>query len=81
VNVHDQTSYVTASNNITASYEKTATMTKDPNDSYAWAGLAQDEAKNVYLAGYQADTLYPTWQDTIAMRPNNWNGDTQQKKQ
>lgn len=79
VNVHDHTSYVTASNNITASYEKTATMTKDPNDSYAWAGLAQDEAKNVYLAGYQADTLYPTWHDTIAMRPNNWNGDAQQK--
>lgn len=79
VNVYDATSFVTASNNITASYEKTATMTKDPNDSYSWAGLAQDEAKNVYLAGYQADTLYPTWQDTIAMRPNNWNGDTQQK--
>jgi hypothetical protein len=79
VNVYDHTSYVTASNNITASYERTAAMTADPNDSYAWAGLAQDEDKNVYLAGYQADTLYPTWHDTIAMRPNKWNGNAQQK--
>ncbi len=79
VNVYDHTSYVTASNNITASYERTAAMTADPNDSYAWACLAQDEDKNVYLAGYQSDTLYPTWHDTIAMRPNKWNGNAQQK--
>lgn len=79
INVHDNTSFVTESNNITASYERTSTMTADPNDSYAWAGLAQDEENNVYLAGYQADTLFPTWKDTIAMRPNKWNGNAQQK--
>lgn len=79
VNVHDNTSFVTASNNITASYERTAGMTADPNDSYAWAGVVQDENNNVYLAGYQADTLFPTWRDTIAMRPNTWNGNAQTK--
>ena len=79
INKHDKTSLVTESNNITASYERTADMTADPTDSYAWTGVAEDENGNVYLAGYQADTLFPTWKDTIPMRPNTWNGNSQNK--
>ena len=79
LNVHNSTSYVTQSTLLTASYVKAEGMTKDPNDSYAWVGVAQDENGNVYLAGYQADTIFPTWQDTIPMRPNSWDGNSQQK--
>ena len=67
------------SNNITFSTVKTAAMTAEPLDCYAWAGVAQAEDSTVYLAGYQADTIFPTWQDTIAMRPNGWNGSSSTK--
>lgn len=79
LNVHDNTSFVTHSTLISSSYVKAEGMTADPNDSYAWAGVAEDENGYIYLAGYQADTLFPTWQDTVAMRPNTWNGNSQTK--
>lgn len=74
LNVHDNTSFVTHSTLLSSSYYKTESMTDDPNDSYAWAGVAEDENGYIYLAGYQADTIFPTFQDTIPMRPNAWNG-------
>lgn len=38
------------------------------NDAFSWAGVVQDEDGFVYLAGYHADTLLPTWKDSIAPR-------------
>ena len=67
------------SNNITFSTVKTASMTAEPLDCYAWAGVAQAEDSTVYLAGYQADSIFPTWQDTIAMRSNGWDGSSSTK--
>ena len=67
------------SNNLTFSTVKTAEMTAEPLDSYAWAGVVQAEDSTVYLAGYQADSIFPTWQDTIPMRPNSWNGNSTTK--
>ena len=76
LNVHNNTSFVTHSTLLSSSYVRTESMTADPNDSYAWAGVVEDENGYVYLAGYQADTIFPTWHDTIPMRPNAWNGNS-----
>ena len=74
INMYDQNGQMVASNNITTNSMEDAKW----SDSYAWAGIAQDD-EYVYLAGYQADTLYPTWDKEIPMRPNAWDGKSNSK--
>lgn len=43
-------------------------------EAFSWADAAQDEAGYIYITGLQADTLLPTWNDSIVPR-KAWNTD------
>lgn len=74
INMYDKNGQLVASNNMALTKDSIMVGSKKVarNDAFAWAGLAQDAEGYVYLAGYQADTLLPVWNDTIAPR-KAWN--------
>lgn len=74
INMYDKDGQLLGSNNIALTKDTLVINGKKVarNDAFAWAALAQDAEGYVYLAGYQADTLLPVWNDTIAPR-KAWN--------
>ena len=65
---------------VMADMEQKDYMTKEPKDSYAWAGLVQDAEGNTYLVGYQAGDLIPRVnKDTVHARTREWDGDGSSK--
>jgi len=74
INIYDKDGQLLGSNNMALTKDTLVVNGKKVarNDAFAWAGLAQDAEGYVYLAGYQADTLLPVWNDSIAPR-KAWN--------
>ncbi len=74
INMYDKDGQLLGSNNIALTKDTLVINGKKVarNDAFAWAALAQDAEGYVYLAGYQADTLLPVWNDSIAPR-KAWN--------
>ena len=74
INIYDKDGQLLGSNNMALTKDTLVINGKKVarNDAFAWAALAQDAEGYVYLAGYQADTLLPVWNDSIAPR-KAWN--------
>ena len=77
INIYDKDGQLLGSNNMALTKDTLVINGKKVarNDAFAWAALAQDAEGYVYLAGYQADTLLPVWNDSIAPRKaSNYSG-------
>ena len=74
INIYNANGQLVGSNNMALTKDTIIVGGKKVarNDAFAWAALAQDAEGYVYLAGYQADTLLPVWNDSIAPR-KAWN--------
>lgn len=74
INIYDKDGQLLGSNNMALTKDSIMVNGKKVarNDAFAWAALAQDAEGYVYLTGYQADTLLPVWNDSIAPR-KAWN--------
>lgn len=70
INIYNANGQLVGSNNMALTKDTIIVGGKKVarNDAFAWAALAQDAEGYVYLAGYQADTLLPVWNDSIAPR-------------
>lgn len=75
INVYDNKGNMVASNNMSfTNYDSIVVDGKKVKrkEAFSWAGVASDEEGYVYVAGQQADTLLPVWNDSIAPR-KAWN--------
>jgi hypothetical protein len=75
INLLDKNGNVVASNNMSfTNYDSILVDGKlvKRKDAFNWAGAALSEDSFVYVAGAQADTLLPVWNDSIAPR-KAWN--------
>ena len=75
INLYDKNGNVVASNNMSfTNYDSIVVDGKKVKrkEAFSWAGVAIDEDSFVYVAGAQADTLLPVWNDSIAPR-KAWN--------
>lgn len=74
INIYDKDGQLLGSNNMALTKDSIMVNGKKVarNDAFAWAALAQDAEGYVYLTGYQADTLLPVWNESIAPR-KAWN--------
>lgn len=75
INLLDKNGNVVASNNMSfTNYDSILVDGKlvKRKDAFNWAGAALSEDGYLYVAGAQADTLLPVWNDSIAPR-KAWN--------
>ncbi len=75
INVYDKNGNVVGSNNMSfTNYDSIVVDGKKVfrKEAFSWAGVALSEDSFVYVAGAQADTLLPVWNDSIFPR-KAWN--------
>lgn len=75
INVYDKNGNVVGSNNMSfTNYDSIVVDGKKVfrKEAFSWAGVALSEDSFVYVAGLQADTLLPVWNDSIFPR-KAWN--------
>lgn len=75
INVYDKNGNVVGSNNMSfTNYDSIVVDGKKVfrKEAFSWSGVALSEDSFVYVAGLQADTLLPVWNDSIFPR-KAWN--------
>ena len=75
INMYDPTGNLVASNNMSfTNFDSIVVDGKNVKrkEAFSWTGVALSEDSFLYVAGAQADTLLPVWNDSIAPR-QAWN--------